>query len=440
MITVTRDTVIPSVNQTLEVLRMHNQLVPQLLDFDKIHQYWAYYQLILRDKEPELREALRLASNQQSSYRTYLLSYLIKTGQTAGLEKTKTGYSLDKDSIAGCIATGMVSEDTVKLLTLFQEYDSAKRTAGTLLRLLQNPVVDMMSCDKHRMIYVQPRWEPQNTGRVAMCDPAIQNLPRGIQDIQTVPYGYVLLHTDSGQIEPRTTYSTFCADPQIIALINLYNDAYFGVLHYVTKLTEADIASGRIDFEKMEITDEIKNMRQSIKTNNNAVMYGAKSNVKDDPVKAAMIRRIGNHPLRLQKIREIETLLDKGIYEFPTAFGTKIDIRNSDKLQSITDPKYYREECIKLAINNPIQGTAADLMRLSVAEADKLINRKGKKSAIINYVHDAGVFAIHEDDYDAIADELATIVSYNVPGWIPITAEPEFTRQANTNKLFADLY
>ena len=98
------------------------------------------------------------------------------------------------------------------------------------------------------------------------------------------------------------------------------------------------------------------------------------------------------------------------------------------------------DELLKLAINNPIQATAADLMRLSVYEANKIMMNKAKKSYIVNYVHDAGSFAIHEDDYDKIADDLGDIVAYDVEGWLPIYAEPEFGRKNGEHGLFKDLY
>ena len=95
---------------------------------------------------------------------------------------------------------------------------------------------------------------------------------------------------------------------------------------------------------------------------------------------------------------------------------------------------------MRLAINNPIQGTAADLMRLSVAEANRILMNKAKKSVIVAYMHDAGVFAVHEDEFSNLEKELGDIVSYQVEGWLPIYAEPDTGRRGGADGFIKDLY
>jgi DNA polymerase-1 len=290
------------------------------------------------------------------------------------------------------------------------------------------------------MLILRPVWEKQNTGRIAMQRPAIQNLHRLIQEVITVPEGYVLLHTDSGQVEPRIVYSAFIKDPQIQALIRLYDDAYFGVLHYIF-LPQEVINSGTTDFVAQEITDEMLENRKQLKTFNNAVMYGSKSNVSGNPIKAAMIKRIGEHPARIEWTNQLLEEIRRGNTVFKTAFGTPINTAYSSKLEGGNlRAGSYEEEKLRLAINNPIQGTAADLMRVSVYEANRILMNKAKKSYIINYVHDAGMFGIYEDEYDAVAKDLADIVAYDIDGWLPINAEPEFGRDHGKKGLIEDLY
>lgn len=449
MIHIDKNTYIPSVSETLGILRVHNQHMPQLIDFDKTVQYISWLVMKVNKISKPLWEAIKYSPTTAMTPDTALKNYLINTGNAAAFRKVKTGLSLSKPSVEQAIESGTLSEECITIIRAYQQMTNYQKTARTLEGLLQHPISDAYSFDGHRMLIIQPEWAEQNTGRVAMRNPAIQNFPHGVQDIITVPKGYILLHTDSGQIEPRTVYSAYLKDPQIKALINLYNDAYYGLLHYIT-MPETDILSGRTDFEKHEITDDMKDNRKRIKTYSNAVMYGSKSNPSGDPIKEKMIRRIGGHPLRQNWVQDVERQVQHGVRVFKTAFGTPINIANSAKLEAIDNSYYdgedmleeeYNEtsvnEMIKLAINNPIQGTAADLMRVSVSQANRLIMEKGKKSFIINYVHDAGTFAIHEDDYDKIADELADIVHYDIDGWIPIYAEPEYGRNGG---LFDDLY
>lgn len=196
-----------------------------------------------------------------------------------------------------------------------------------------------------------------------------------------------------------------------------------------------------VELKKMEITDEMKAGRKTIKTYSNAVMYGSKSNPTGDPIKAAMIERVGNHPLRLKLVQNYQQQIAMGQTVFKTAFGTEIETANSQKFGAAgARASSVEEERLRLAINNPIQGTAADLMRVSIYEANRILMNKAKKSYIIHYVHDAGVFAIHEDEYDAIAKDLGDIVAYDVDGWLPIHAEPEEGRNGGSAGLIKDLY
>ena len=435
MITVERDTPIPSVSQALGIIQAHNDIMPVFLDFDKIVMYVNHFLLKQKRIGEPLFEMLGWKPTYQVTLDTALVNWLRKTDNLYGFEFNSKGVSLSDDSIKAALGCGKLSDEAKIVLHAYQEYDKCKRLGRTMMAFLQLPVVNMKSFDGPRMVVLTPKWRAQNTGRIAMYEPALQNIARELQDIITVPYGWVHLHTDSGQVEPRIIYSAFMRDPQIQALIKLYNDAYFGVLHYITMPDEM-IISGTTTFEKMKITDALKGMRNEIKTHQNAVMYGSTSNKTGSEIKDKLIKRIGQHPMRKLWLQDIETKVNKGVVEFPTYFGSVIDISKSEKLEDKEGEEAIHQK-IKLAINNPIQGTSADLMRLSMAKADYILRTKAKNSAMLMYIHDAGVFAVHEDDYDKVYDELADIVSYDVEGWIPIHAEPEVGRNGG---LFKDLY
>lgn len=438
MIHVDKSTYIPSVDEALGTLRLHNSMMPQFIDFDKLMMELNYLQVLIKKVSGPLFEVI--GKPIKVSAADNMKSWLVRNNQTQGFDYTKEGLSLSDDSITGAIDAGQLREETVYLLKVYQKYFGYTRMRGTLISLLQNPVSNVPSCDGHRMLIVRPIWAPQNTGRVAMQKPAIQNLQHELQELITVPKGYVKIHTDSGQIEPRIVYSVFIPDKQIQALINLYDDAYYGTLHYC-QLGKDVIATGTTSFTAMEITEDMKAGRKTIKTYNNAVMYGSTSNPTGDPVKAALIDKIGNHHYRIDLVRTYQQQIAMGQTVFKTAFGTPIDTAKSVKFSEAgARAKSVEEERLRLAINNPIQGTAADLMRVSIYEANRVLMNKAKKSYIIHYVHDAGVFAVHEDDYDKVADDLKDIVAYDVEGWLPIHAEPEEGRNGGEAGLIKDLY
>jgi DNA polymerase-1 len=438
MLHITSSTRIPSVDETLGILKMHNDFMPQFVDFDKVMMDINYLQIQIEKVAGPLFDIIGKPKGVDAAEN--MKNWLSNNVDISVFNFAKTGLSLDKASIEAALDSGTLNDDAQILLKMYQKYASFAKTRGTLVSLLQNPISNAPSCDGHRMLILKPEWTRQNTGRVAMNSPAVQNFPRLIQEIITVPQGYTLLHTDSGQIEPRVVYSAYIKDPQIQALIRLYNDAYFGVLHYIF-LPQEVVDSGTTSFAANEITDEMKENRKQLKTFNNAVMYGSKSNPTGNRIKAAMIKRIGEHPLRLAWINSLTEQINQGNTVFHTAFGTPINTAYSAKImEGNLRAGSVEEERLRLAINNPIQGTAADLMRVSVSEANRILSSRTKKSYIINYVHDAGMFAIADEDYDKVADELADIVSYDVEGWLPISAEPEFGRDHGKAGLIEDLY
>ena len=63
-------------------------------------------------------------------------------------------------------------------------------------------------------------------------------------------------------------------------------------------------------------------------------------------------------------------------------------------------------------------------MRYSLLQASRLI-MSSKKSSIVAYVHDAGYFCVHEDEYEKIGHELEDIVAYQVDDWLPVHADAE---------------
>ena len=406
---------VPTVSQVMQVLTTNLDIRPIYFDYDKVMtNIYA-----LNKRIEEVSEKFKDFAHKSGCNADALTYYLYDKNIAHLFKPTASGkISLNKESIQSALSL-MTDAQDIDVLSTYASYNEAVKARQTLVPLLQNPISNQISFDGHRMLEVRPVWAEQNTGRVAMTKPAVQNINRELQTLMTCPRGFMLIHTDSGQVEPRIAYSAFVKDEQIKTLINLYDDAYFGLLHYCTMPLE-DIRTRRMQFEKMEITDSLSENRSKIKRDGNAVLYGSQK--KDDDIKAAMIERIGNHPARLELVNKIKRKLSLNDFIFETYFGTPIDISNSKKLQTSLEDK--TTELIKLAINNPIQGTAADLMRISVMQAQKLI-MSTKSASIVCYVHDSGVFCVEEDDYDKIGKQLEDIVAYQVDDWIPIHADSE---------------
>lgn len=424
---------IPTVDQTISILEKHNQRFGIPLDLDRMCEYWSYYTLksedclrrVIRYIDPSGRNYGKTTQFKDNDFRGWLKANNVVKGfkKTDGDE-----MSLAKESLDAVIATGLYSEEINKILELYGEGKAAAKAVSLLGNIIQSyPVAGIETWDNHRMVVVRPTWTGQNTGRIGSSDPAVMNITRTLGDIFTVPKGWVYFEADSGQIDPRIIQSWVLGDAQLKRCTMLYDDAYFGYVHYCTYLTDEERRSRTLDLKPVELTDEQKAKRKKFKTFGNAVVYGSKENDACDPDKDLFIRYIGGHPGVVKNKQNIENQIDRGERIFYTAFGSPVDITKgpSDKrYREKASEEAYFNHLVRTAINCRIQGTAADLMRYSVRQADTLLRRKAPNSLILQYVHDAGKFMIAESDYDNVINELREITAYQIDDWLPIHCDP----------------
>lgn len=297
---------------------------------------------------------------------------------------------------------------------------------GYLKQYLNLPLCNGTDSKGHRMVVGHPNWEMLATSRISASDPSIQNINEAVKDIITTPAGYKIMRVDSDQIEPRINYSFFIRDELIMNLIKMYNDAYFGIYHFVSMTDEEEIKA-RVDFstvKKHTITPELKEQRSTIKTLTNAANYGSSDLGKVDPALAASYdKRIVNNPARIKFEQDVREQVARGADRFYGAFGSEVVPDTTQKYKD-KNSNSWKEHLIRCGVNNPVQTTASELMSFSVYEADKIL--KGTRSSICYYKHDEACFYVHEDEYDMLEPQLNDITAYKVLDWIPITAGAEY--------------
>lgn len=322
----------------------------------------------------------------------------------------------------------LYSEDVQQFVTQFSTYASNKRNRGNIENFATEGKLSLaLSKLNHRMSIGNPTWKLLRTSRIAAKDPGIQGIPRTMGDIICEPKGYTLVRCDSGQIEPRINASAYLNDELLKNLIKFYNDAYFGILHFC-KMSDEDEHKCRTDFQSffvpIEITDEIKDMRQSIKRLTNAGSYGSSNLGGIIPELAdAYNRKIVNHPARKAQELAVREAVKRGEEVFYGYFGTPCVPESTEKYQK--GESGWAEHVVRCGINNPIQTTASELMMFSIAEAKRIIETEAKDTHIAFYKHDEACFYVSDEDMaNGIGDKLSDVTAYNVEGWVPIEADP----------------
>lgn len=420
----------PSMEQRADIMRRNISKGGIPIDYDRLVEYLAHSKV----EQDELGCKLLSYMNSNDSYfsnKTFK-NWAKKTGLSVGFTLTDTGNTSFKDSsIESFINTNAYGDEITDIVKLYRMYNYY----GSQILLLPN-IIDshkptgLESIDGRRLIMVKPGVELQNTGRFGLVNYALMNLPRYMKDLYVAPRGWTLMSADSGQIEPKLIYGFYMPDPQILKLIEVHGDAYYAVLEYC-RMPISNIRDRIMDFDSLEITPELKELRVKLKTYGNGVMYGSTSNKENDELKAAYIERIGQHPMRLEWQRKLEAKLNSGQRLFPSLFGTPVDVYNSKKVKEAKTESDRQRALVHCIINNPIQATAGDLMGFSLEATDRLISEKAPNSWITKYVHDEGQYCIHNSEVDYVMEEISGHTAYNIGGVVKVFNDPIVGREFN---------
>lgn len=333
--------------------------------------------------------------------------------------------------IDGLVADQELSEEAHRFLDLFKIVNDATRQRSNLVQYSSLPVCKGLDFENERMVVAHPKWSLLSTSRFSAKEPSLQNIPRDIVDIYTAPKGWCMVFSDSGQIEPRITYSAFIADPLIKELITLYDDAYFGLLHFILMTPEEEAAARAYPggLEKHEVTPEMKEKRQRLKVLGLAGNYGSSNLAAIDAELGPLYEeKIVSHPMRRQWEKQVSEEVRAGADHFYGYFGTPVYPEDAKK--DIGDSQYWKGHVIRCGINNPIQTTASELMHLSILEAKKLLLPSEHIGA---WKHDEGMIYVPADQVQERAPLFRECLSYRVENWIPINSDLHIGRKESSD-------
>lgn len=351
--------------------------------------------------------------------------------------------SFDKD-VKKNLLDADIKPEAKEFLNMHSTWSYYSYRVNYLKQYLRLPISYGVSNLGRRMVLARPEWTILATSRIAAENPSVQNIARDMGDIICCPEDWTLIRIDSGQIEPRITHSHYIKDKTIKALILLYDDAYYGILHYCQlpeevyqRIDEYRVAEAgetgtdpKVIYAK-PITDKMQDERRELKVLALAATYGSALAGRDPVLSKRYIDRIVNHPERKRLELAVTSQVRRGDETFHSVFGSTITPEETERYRRGTQS--WIPHVIRCGINNPIQTTASDLMVCSIAEAKKILSTV-EKSHIAYYKHDEGAFYIHNSEL-SIAEDLKEVTSYlvteNGEPWIPINADLEIGQSVN---------
>ena len=252
------------------------------------------------------------------------------------------------------------------------------------------------------------------TGRLSSTNPNLQNIPirtelgREIRAAFVAPKGSALLSADYSQIELRLL-AHFSADPLLTRAYQTGQDIH--------TLTASEVFG--VPAETMD-----KETRNRAKAVNFGIVYGI------SPFGLAAQLGIDQHEARLyidkyfERYAGVRAWIDRMLEEtrreqrVRTMFGR---IRPIPDIQSRNANQRGFAE--RTAINTPLQGTAADLIKLAMIRIDARLRKEKLRSCMTLQVHDELVFDVPEDELGAIKELVAHEMEHVVALSVPLVAD-----------------
>ncbi|MGI8760518.1 MAG: DNA polymerase I [Jatrophihabitantaceae bacterium] len=297
-------------------------------------------------------------------------------------KKIKTGYTTDADSLAELYVR--TEHPVLELLLRHRELARLKSVVDGLLPLI----------DDHGRIHTTFNQTVAATGRLSSTDPNLQNIPvrtaegRRIREAFTVGAGYESLMTaDYSQIEMRIM-AHLSRDAGLIEAFTTGED-----LHSFVASRAFDLPAAQID---AELRRRVKAMSYGLAYGLSA--FGLAKQLKITPEDArgqmeAYFTRFGGVRDYLRSV--VEDARQTGFTE--TILGRR---RYLDKLNS--DNRNLREMAERAALNAPIQGSAADIIKVAMLGVHRGLADAGLRSRLLLQVHDELVLEIAPGERAAV--------------------------------------
>ncbi|QOW53731.1 MULTISPECIES: DNA polymerase I [Acinetobacter] len=316
-----------------------------------------------------------------------------------GGKKTATGQYSTSESILEKIEHPIAS--------LIVEYRGLSKLKSTYTDGLQKQA----NSSSHR-VHTSYHQALTATGRLSSTDPNLQNIPvrmdigRQIRKAFIAPEGRVLLAADYSQIELRLM-AHFSQDDALVDAFNHGQDVH--------RRTAAEVLN-------IALEDVTPDQRRQAKAVNFGLLYGMSE--------FGLIRQLGFTREESQNYIKQYFQRYPGIYEYMQR--TRQVALEQGFVETLTGRRLYtpdidarnmmvRKAAERAAINAPLQGSAADIIKMAMVEVDKMLPRHQAKMLL--QVHDELVFEVDANVTDELAPKLAEVMQSVIELSVPLVVE-----------------
>ncbi len=300
----------------------------------------------------------------------------------------------------------------------------AKSTNATELEKIrdEHPIVDKISTYREMMkllsTYIDslPQYVKEDgrihahfiqtgagTGRFSCEDPNLQNLPikselgQKVREAFVASKGKVLLSCDYAQIDLRAA-AMLSNDPHLVEIFANNIDVHTGTAARVFNVKEEDVTP---------------DMRRKAKAINFGILYGMGVTALKEGMKVERAEAQEFYDqYKVTFVRLMEYLEEVKAFAWKHGYTETILGRRREVPLLKSPLPFLRAQGERIAINAPIQGTSADILKLAMLDAHEYLVEKGltDKVKLVIQIHDELVFEIEKEVAESVADQLVAVL------------------------------
>jgi len=366
------------------------------IDPDLLREYSKEIEIQLQQKMERIHELAGEVFNINSSQQ--LGKILFEKLKLPVVKKTKTGYSTDGDVLAKL----SLHHDLPLEILAYRNMSKLKSTYIDALPKLIHPETGRVHTSYNQTVTA--------TGRLSSSDPNLQNIPIRAEEGNRIRQAFVpekgrfLVSADYSQIELRIL--AHISRDQTLTQAFLNNED-------IHARTASEIFAVSIE----QVTPQ---MRREAKVINFGIIYGMSA--------YGLSQQLGTDPKIAQtyideyfeRYTGVRTYIEKTLEEVKQKGYVMTLLHRRRYLPDIHSPTFaIRQATERMAINTPLQGTAADIIKVAMIRVQNRIEELGLSTKMIMQVHDELVFEVPEEELEKsismIRDRMESVMDLSVP-------------------------
>ena len=317
-------------------------------------------------------------------------------------KKTKTGYSTDADALEKI-------KDLNPIVRNILEFRNLSKLKSTYI----DGLLQVRNREDFR---VRSRFNQclTATGRISSSEPNLQNIPvrteigREIRKAFVAPEGFVLIDADYSQIELRIL-AHMSGDEGMIDAFNDGDD-----IHRRT-------ASEVFQCPMPDVTDE---MRRAAKAVNFGIVYGISDFGLSENLGIPVRQAREYIRMYLEKYPGVDNFMKKCIRDGKEKGFAETMFHRRRYLPELSSQNYnMRSFGERVAMNMPVQGTAADIIKIAMIRVSDALKEKKLRSRLVLQVHDELILETPEDEKETVSGMVRDVMEHVCDLSVPLTVD-----------------